>query len=198
MTDYPLMSDTANIREPADLQQIIADSRAIGFTIECDLLTGCLLRTLAASKPGGAILELGTGTGVSMAWLREGMTPDARLISIEINAAHQAIARKYHGEDERIAFITSSAEPFVQSANQASFDLIFADCYVGKHRLLDETIGLLKRGGIYLVDDMLPTHGWGPDKPRLVAEQIAALERRDDIFLTKLNWSVGLAMCVKR
>jgi hypothetical protein len=45
---------------------------------------------------------------------------------------------------------------------------------------------------------MLPTHGWGPDKPRLVAEQIAALERRDDIFLTKLNWSVGLAMCVKR
>jgi predicted O-methyltransferase YrrM len=198
MIDFPLMSDTTNIPEPPHLQAIIADSRAIGFALECDALTGCLLRTLAASKPAGAFLELGTGTGVSMAWLRAGMTPDARLLSADINAAHQAVARRYHGDDPRVTFVTGSAEPLVQSAEKASFDLIFADCWIGKHHLLGETLDLLKRGGIYLVDDMLPMHGWGPDQPRLVAKQIAALEQRDDIFLTKFNWSVGLIMCVKR
>ena len=198
MNHHPLMTDTANIAGPPQLQAIIAESRAIGFDLECDLLTGCLLRTLAASKPGGSLLELGTGTGVSMAWLREGMTPEARLTSIELKPEHQAIARKHHGADPRVTFVAESAEPFILSAEPRSFDLIFADCWAGKYHLLDQTICLLKPGGIYLVDDMLPMHGWGPDQPRRVAEQIAALEQREDLFITKFAWSTGLVMCVKR
>ena len=44
-----------------------------------DPLTCTLLRTLAASKPGGQFLELGSGTGLSTAWLLDGMDARATL-----------------------------------------------------------------------------------------------------------------------
>jgi len=43
------------------------ESEELGFTMGSEPRTGALLRTLAASKPGGRFLELGTGTGVGRA-----------------------------------------------------------------------------------------------------------------------------------
>jgi len=34
-----------------------------------DVMVGALLRLLAAAKPGGRMLELGTGTGLATAWV---------------------------------------------------------------------------------------------------------------------------------
>lgn len=48
-----------------------------------DLLTGSLLRTLAASKPAGKFVELGTGTGLSTSWILGGIDNDSSLISID-------------------------------------------------------------------------------------------------------------------
>jgi predicted O-methyltransferase YrrM len=42
---------------------IQADSRLLKFALSSDVYTGCLLATLAASKPNGNLLEIGTGTG---------------------------------------------------------------------------------------------------------------------------------------
>ena len=82
--------------------------------------------------------------------------------------------------------------------NSASFDFIFADTWVGKQDLLDETLALLKRGGFYVIDDMLPMPGWGPDMPKKVPELVGRLERRQDLHITKLNWSTGLIVCAKK
>ena len=43
----------------------------LGFAQSSDPLTGALLRSLAAAKPDGSVLELGTGVGMSTAWLLE-------------------------------------------------------------------------------------------------------------------------------
>lgn len=66
--------DDAPVRTPAALAAILADSATLGFAMSCQPRTGALLATLAASKPGGRILELGTGTGAGAAWLLDGMT----------------------------------------------------------------------------------------------------------------------------
>ena len=50
-----------------------------------DLYTGSLLKTLAASKPSGRFLELGTGTGLATAWIIAGLDEKSSLISIENN-----------------------------------------------------------------------------------------------------------------
>ncbi len=49
------------------LEGIERDTENREFDMPSDRHTGSLLRTLAASKPDGRLLELGTGTGLSTA-----------------------------------------------------------------------------------------------------------------------------------
>jgi predicted O-methyltransferase YrrM len=49
----------------------------------CEPRAGALLRTLAAFKPAGRLLELGTGTGVGTAWLLAEINGAARLITVD-------------------------------------------------------------------------------------------------------------------
>ena len=48
---------------PSQYEVITAISRQLDFNMASDIYTGSLLKTLVASKPGGRILELGTGSG---------------------------------------------------------------------------------------------------------------------------------------
>ena len=80
---------------PTALAAIERDTQAIGFSMASDGLTGSLLRTLAASKPGGALLEVGTGTGMGTAWLLDGMDETARLTTVDSSADHTAVARRH-------------------------------------------------------------------------------------------------------
>ena len=58
------MNDSWNLHFPEQLSKIRKETKAAGFRMASDTLTGSLLCTLAASKPKGALLELGTGTGM--------------------------------------------------------------------------------------------------------------------------------------
>ena len=42
-----------------------------------------LLRLLVSSKPFATVLELGTGTGMGLAWLAEGLHPEGNLVTVE-------------------------------------------------------------------------------------------------------------------
>ena len=80
------------VRPPKLLAGIIADTKAAGFPMASEALVGALLRTLAASKPGGRLLEIGTGTGLATVWLLDGMDARAHLTSIEADGRWAAIA----------------------------------------------------------------------------------------------------------
>lgn len=71
------------------LKAIAADTARLGFIMASEPKTGSLLRLLAASKPAARILEIGTGTGISAAWLLDGMDDTASLVSIENDAESQ-------------------------------------------------------------------------------------------------------------
>ena len=67
------MNDTTITSTPKLLDTILRDTTDAGFTMPSDYQTGALLRTLAASRLHARLLELGTGTGLSAAWILDGM-----------------------------------------------------------------------------------------------------------------------------
>ena len=182
---------------PSALPQLLARSREIRFGMASDLPTGSLLRTLAAAKPAGRFLELGTGTGLATAWLLDGMDRASRLISIETDEAVLTIAREVLGGDERVSFVQADGGEWLRQSEPAQFDLIFADAWPGKYSHLDEALRSLKRGGLYVIDDMLPQPNWPDGHASKVEQLIETLENRDDITITKLNWSTGLIIAAK-
>ena len=194
------MLDTANLHPPSVLKDLEEATNAIGFTMGSDHLTGSLLRTLAATKPGGQLLELGTGTGFSAAWMLDGMDASATLVSVDSNEQHTAIPRRYLGHDPRVTFTTMDGTAFIDSAlaQGTRFDLIFADMPPGKFHHLDETLHLLKPGGMYLIDDLLMLTSWEEAHVTRVYRLLATLEARQDMCITKLNWSTGLLVAVRK
>jgi predicted O-methyltransferase YrrM len=195
-----MLNDQSQPNPPAQWSAIQQATAAHGFGMPSEALTGALLRTLAASKPGGRLLELGTGTGLATAWLLAGMDATATLISVDNDVDVQAIAQAHLGHDPRLRFVHQPGESFIEKAvaEKARYDLIFADTWPGKYWLLDETLGLLAPGGFYVIDDMLPQPNWPADHPPKVAALIADLEARRGVAVTKLGWASGLMIVTRQ
>ena len=168
-----------------------------GFTMASDPLTCSLLKTLAASKPGGKFLELGTGTGLSTAWILDGMDSTSTLISVDNDARFLDIAKKYLS-DNRLDLICADAGEWLNQNQNLEFDFIFADTWHGKYLMLKEALALLKPGGIYILDDMLPQPNWPEGHQEKALKLIADLEKRTDITLTKLCWATGIIIASKK
>ena len=98
------MNDLQNIKPPAALDAILEDTASLGFTMSSDIQTGCLLRTLAATKPQGRFLELGTGMGCGTAWILDGMDAHSTLATVDINPDTTAVAQKHLAKDKRVTF----------------------------------------------------------------------------------------------
>lgn len=190
------MIDT-NIELPKSYSEIKSDSEKISFSMPSDLQTGSFLRTLVATKIDGNFLELGTGTGLSLAWMVEGMSENSTLITIDNSLEFQSIAKK-HIQNSNISFVCEDAEKWILNYNDLKFDLIFADAWPGKYVVLEETLNLLNSGGIYLIDDMLPQPNWPQGHEKNVEILIQKLEERNDIQLTKMCWSTGLILITKK
>lgn len=184
--------------QPAAYASIRLATEEQGFMMPSKLLTCSLLCTLAASKPGSNFLELGTGTGLSTAWILEGMDATSTLISVDNDGQVQQIAHQYLGEDERLKLVCADGKEWIKSNNQLKFNYIFADTWAGKYNTLDETLNMLETGGLYIIDDMLPQANWPDGHAEKVTALIESLEQRTDIVLTKLNWASGIVITVKK
>lgn len=191
------LNDVLNLAPPATFQALLEATERAGFTLASEPKTGSILRTLAASKPGGQFLEIGTGTGIGSCWILDGMDSESRLMTVDQDAAVSAIAQRHLGPDKRVEFVTTNAEVFLQNIGTERFDFIFADTYPGKFLLLDNALGALRLGGLYIIDDLLPQPGWGVDHQEKVDMLIRDLENRPDLVLTKLNWASGLIVATR-
>lgn len=163
-----------------------------------DVLTCSLLRTLAATKPAGKFLELGTGTGLSTAWILDGMNDKSSLVTIDNDAVFLEIARKHLGDNEHLELLEADGGDWLKNNKHLRFDYIFADTWHGKYLLLEEALSMLNKGGIYIIDDMLPQPNWPEGHQEKAWKLIEDLEKREDLVLTKQNWASGLVVAVKR
>jgi predicted O-methyltransferase YrrM len=182
---------------PDALESIRTDTAALGFTMASEPRTGALLAVLAASKPGARLLELGTGTGLGTAWLLSGMDADARLDTVDTDAGVVAVARRHLAADPRVTFHVMDGGEFIGRAPQGHYDLIYADAWPGKFTHLDETLSLLRAGGIYFIDDLLPQSNWPEGHAPKVAALVEDLEARSGFVTVKLSWASGLMLVVR-
>ncbi len=183
---------------PQGYTAIEAASRAIQFTMPSDLQTGALLKTLAGSKPGGRMLEIGTGTGLATAWLLAGMDANATLLSIDNEARYQAVAETVLGADKRLQLLCADAGYWLEDGQKPRFDLIFADAWPGKYANLDAALNALAPGGLYVIDDMLPQPNWPDGHGENVDKLVAELANRNDLNIVRMTWSTGILIATKK
>jgi predicted O-methyltransferase YrrM len=191
------MNDLNNLSEPQSIAAIWADTHAAGFTMASEPLTCSLLRTLAVSKPAARFLELGSGTGLSTAWLLDGMDGKSRLTTVDNDESLLAILKRNLGADPRLTVVCSDGDDFLRSIRGERFDFVFADTWSGKYRLLHETLELLNPAGLYVIDDMLPQPNWPEGHAEKVADLVATLEKMEGYRVTKLSWASGVVLAAK-
>ena len=184
-----------------NIEQIIKNieikSKAIGFEQTSDRKVGALLATLCASKPQGTFLELGTGCGLSTVWMASGMDDDSTLTSVDNDKEVIAIAKEHLDDDKRITFVCSQGEDVIDTIEVSSVDLIFADTWPGKYNHLEETLALLKVGGMYIIDDMLAQDNWPNGHALKVEKLIDTLKLRSDLSVVEMHWASGVIVCTK-
>src|SRR5207237_4426178 len=112
------MDDLAYIAFPPALAALNARTSELQFSMASEPLVGAMLRTLAASKPKGRFLELGTGTGIATAWILSGMDSDSTLVSVDIDPAVQQVARDSLGIDARLTILTSDGIEYLRGQAQ--------------------------------------------------------------------------------
>jgi predicted O-methyltransferase YrrM len=107
-----------------------------------------------------AVVEIGTGTGVSGVWLLRGMRSDGILTTVDIEAEHQRLARESFVEagvpHQRVRTIAGAALDVLPRLTDGHYDLVFCDGDKREYSAyLHEALRLLRPGGIVAFDNAL-------------------------------------------
>ena len=121
---------------------------------------GAALRFLAATLDARAVIEVGTGAGVSGLWLLRGMRPDGVLTTIDVEAEHQRVARQTYVAggfpSNRTRLITGRALEVLPRLADGAYDLVFIDGDKTEYApCLEQAFRLLRPGGIVAFDNIL-------------------------------------------
>jgi len=169
---------------------------------------GAALRLLAAAGGARAVVEIGTGTGVSGLWLLGGMRPEGILTTIDVESEHQRMARRIFLEagyaPSRTRLITGRALDVLPRLSDGAYDLIFVDGDRDEHAAaVAAALRLLRPGGVLAVSGAL-AGGRIADPaardPQTVVhrELVKALREADEWLPALLPVGDGLLAAVKR
>jgi predicted O-methyltransferase YrrM len=121
---------------------------------------GAALRFLASVLDARAVVEIGTGTGVSGLWLLRGMRADGVLTTVDIEAEHQRLAKETFTEagvtGNRARTIAGAGLDVLPRLTDGHYDLVFCDGDKREYAAyLKEALRLLRPGGIVAFDNAL-------------------------------------------
>jgi predicted O-methyltransferase YrrM len=179
--------------------EVVAAARTAADALGCvpvDPGAGAGLRFLAATIAARAVVEIGTGTGVSGLWLLRGMSPDGVLTSIDIDpenlrTARTAFTAAGHGPS-RLRLINGMGLEVLPRLTDGGYDLVFVDAEPDDHpRYLEEAVRLLRVGGIVVLDDSVVAGPAAADGPGPVELREAAGQARTDDRLVPMLLPLG-------
>ena len=169
---------------------------------------GAALRFLASVLDARAVVEIGTGTGVSGLWLLRGMRADGVLTTVDIEAEHQRLAKETFTEagipGNRARTIAGAGLDVLPRLTDGHYDLVFCDGDKREYAAyLKEALRLLRPGGVVAFDNAL----WHDrvadpaqrDPDTLVLRDLGRSVRDDDRLLSVLlPVGDGLLVAAKR
>jgi predicted O-methyltransferase YrrM len=125
-------------------------------------LQGKLLMLLAASLGARNILEIGTLGGYSTIWLARGLADGGRVVTLEVDPGHAAIARKNFANAGLADSIEVRVGPALETLAQLNaegagpFDLVFIDAdKPSTPDYFDWAVKLAREGTLIVVDNVV-------------------------------------------
>jgi len=143
--------------------EVLSSARARGVELGCPPISvsgGAALRFVATCLRARAVVEVGTGAGVSGLWLLRGMAPDGVLTSIDVEPEHQRAAKRAFTDagfaSGRYRLIMGQALDVLPRLTDGGYDLVFVDAAKAEYgRYLDQGVRLLRPGGVIAFDNVL-------------------------------------------
>ncbi|MEU8022698.1 MULTISPECIES: O-methyltransferase [Micromonospora] len=189
---------------------VLRTARSLAREVGLDAVTpgtGAALRLLAAAGSARAVVEIGTGTGVSGVWLLRGMRADGVLTTIDVEVEHQRIARRIFAEagfpSGRTRIITGRALEVLPRLADGAYDMVFVDTEATNFSsCVAAALRLLRRGGVLALHGTLADGRIGDPAARDVEtvttrETIKALRESEDWTPALLPVGHGLLAAVK-
>ncbi|MGP4113015.1 O-methyltransferase [Streptomyces sp. 4N509B] len=169
--------------------------------------TGDALRLLAAAAGARAVVEIGTGTGVSGIYLLHGMRPEGVLTTVEIEPERQQFARQAFRmagfAANRTRLISGHALDVLPRLTDGGYDLVFYDgSRLECLECLGESLRLLRPGGLVcftgvFADGRTVDSGIQPAEVLRLRELLRAVRESKDLVPALLPVGDGL-LCAAR
>jgi predicted O-methyltransferase YrrM len=182
--------------------------RAEEIGVECiTAATGAQLAFTVASLGAKAIVEVGTGTGLSGLWLLHG-SPDATLATIDTETEHQAAARLAFADakiaSNRTRIISGRADEVMSNMADAAYDLVLLDAgseSLGKQ--IAESTRLLRPGGAVAIvhalwRDRVPDPAMRDDATVAYRDALSFFANNESFVVSLLAIGDGLLLASKR
>ncbi|HKX66396.1 MAG TPA: O-methyltransferase [Intrasporangium sp.] len=167
--------------------------------------TGAFLRALAAATGARAVMEVGTGAGVSGLWVLGGMPPDGILTTIDLEAEHQHAAREAFAAagiaHQRTRVIAGRALDVLPRMTDGAYDLVLVDADKGEYpQYVEQASRLLREGGTLVLtwtDQESDPTARDPET-RTLREVGKMIRDHDGFTVSLLPVGDGLLVAVKR
>ncbi len=128
---------------------------SLGFTKSCLDEVGALLHVLAGIIPSGRIADIGTGCGVSTAWIASATGLD--VFTIDNDPSRAKGIRDLFGRYDHVHPIVGDWEDVLQ---HGPFRLVFVDTQPAKVAGVDALVQATEVGGLLVLDDLTPIEFW--------------------------------------
>jgi predicted O-methyltransferase YrrM len=182
--------------------------RAEEMGVECiTSATGAQLAFTVASLRAKAIVEVGTGTGLSGLWLLHGSS-EATLATIDSETEHQAAARLAFADagisPNRTRVISGRADEVMSNMADAAYDLVLLDAGTDTlQKQISEAARLLRPGGAIAIvhalwRDRVPDPAMRDDATVAYRDAIRFFADNDSFVVSLLAIGDGLLLAAKR
>lgn len=169
---------------------------------------GRMLTLLARLLGARAVVEIGTGAGVSTVYLLRGMDPSGVVTTIDREREHHQAAKQTLGEagfgPERVRMIAGAALEVLPRLADATYDLVLVDARKKEYGdYVEHALRLLRPGGVMVLDNAL-WHGRVADPAQrdpdtsAIRSALKAVRENEDLVSALIPSGDGLLIAVKK